>query len=161
MLDQAAKRSFFKTMLAIALPIALQNIITVGVSMADTIMLGSLGETQLSASSLANQLFFIYTLVVFGTSGGTSVLVSQFWGKRDTVSIKKVLCYTYRMILGIGIFMTAVSAIFPTFILSIFTKEADVIAEGAAYLRIVSIGFVFFGMTTITSGVLRSRMMSK
>jgi len=60
------------------------------------------------------------------------------------------------MILGIGIFMTAVSAIFPTFILSIFTKEADVIAEGAAYLRIVSIGFVFFGMTTITSGVLRS-----
>ena len=46
--------------------------------MADTVMLGSLGETPLSASALANQLFFIFTLVMFGTSGGTNVLAAQF-----------------------------------------------------------------------------------
>ncbi len=72
------KRGFYREMIAIAIPVAIQNIITVGVSMADTVMLGSLGETPLSASALANQLFFIFTLVMFGTSGGTNVLAAQF-----------------------------------------------------------------------------------
>lgn len=156
MLDKQGKQIFFKQMFAIALPIALQNIITVAVGMADTIMLGSLGETQLSASALANQLFFIFMLVVFGTSGGTSVMVAQFWGKRDVTSIKKVLAYTYRVVIGIAILMILLSTLFPQMVLSFFTNEPEVIAEGVKYLRVVSIGYIFFGISTITSGVLRS-----
>ena len=59
-------RNFYKTMLSIALPIGIQNLITFAVSMADTIMLGSLGEVQLSASSIGNNLFFIFTVLMFG-----------------------------------------------------------------------------------------------
>ena len=54
-------RSFYRQLARIALPLALQNIITVGVSMTDTVMLGQLGETAISASSLANQPYFIFT----------------------------------------------------------------------------------------------------
>ena len=82
-------KTFYKKMLIIAIPIALQNLITVGVSMADTVMLGALGEEALSASSLANQLFFVFTLVVYGTAGGTNVLIAQFWGKKDIQKIKR------------------------------------------------------------------------
>lgn len=150
------KRGFYREMIAIAIPVAIQNIITVGVSMADTVMLGSLGETPLSASALANQLFFIFTLVMFGTSGGTNVLAAQFWGKRDIASIKKVLGYTYRLVLAVAALMTVISALFPTQILSLFTNEEPVIAEGARYLRVISASFFFFGLTTITSGMLRA-----
>lgn len=150
------KRGFYREMIAIAIPVAIQNIITVGVSMADTVMLGSLGETPLSASALANQLFFIFTLVMFGTSGGTNVLAAQFWGKRDIASIKKVLGYTYRLVLAVAALMTVISALFPTQVLSLFTNEEPVIAEGARYLRIISASFFFFGLTTITSGLLRA-----
>ena len=79
-------RNFYKTMLAIALPIGIQNLITFAVSMADTIMLGSLGEVQLSASSIGNNLFFIFTVLMFGLGGGASVMASQYHGKKDTKS---------------------------------------------------------------------------
>ena len=69
--------SFYEKLLAIAVPVALQNLITVGVSMLDTLMLGSLGEVQLSASSLANQWFFMLTVINFGLAGGANVLVAQ------------------------------------------------------------------------------------
>ena len=72
---------FYQQLRAIAIPVAVQNLITVGVSMLDTLMLGSMGEVQLSASSLANQWFFMLTVINFGLAGGANVLVAQYWGK--------------------------------------------------------------------------------
>lgn len=143
-------------MLIIAIPIALQNLITVSVSMADTVMLGSLGEVALSASSLANQLFFIFTLVIYGTAGGSNVLVAQFWGKKDVSSIKKVLAYTYRVILGMALFMIMLAVFFPTFVMHMFTSDVRVITQGVMYLRIVSLSYLFFGIATITTNILRA-----
>ena len=71
---------FYKTTAAIAIPIALQNLITVAVSMMDTLMIGQLGEVQLSATSIANQLWFMLMVVCFGVAGGANVLISQYWG---------------------------------------------------------------------------------
>ena len=80
------EKNFYKTMLAIALPIGIQNLITFTVSMSDTLMLGSLGEVQLSASSIGNNLFFILTVLMFGLGGGASVMASQYYGKKDMKS---------------------------------------------------------------------------
>ena len=74
---------FYQQLRAIAIPVAVQNLITVGVSMLDTLMLGSMGEVQLSASSLANQWFFMLTVINFGLAGGANVLVAQYWGKGE------------------------------------------------------------------------------
>ena len=80
-------KNFYKTMLSIAIPIGIQNLITFTVSMSDTLMLGSLGEVQLSASSIGNNLFFILTVLMFGLGGGASVMASQYYGKKDMKSI--------------------------------------------------------------------------
>ena len=69
--------AFYKSLAAIALPVALQNLISFSVNLMDTIMLGSLGEVALSASSLANQVFFIYTVAVFVIASGATVLVIE------------------------------------------------------------------------------------
>lgn len=149
------KKVFYRSMLAIAIPIAMQNLITVGVQMADTVMLGALGEIELSASSLANQLFFIFTLAMYGTAGGANVLVAQFWGKKDQVSIQKVLSYTYWVVIALSALMIILSLLVPEFIMSIFTTDQAVINQGVSYLRIVSLSYFFFGFTTITGNILR------
>lgn len=143
-------------MLVIAIPIALQNLITVGVSMTDTVMLGSLGEVALSASSLANQLFFIFTLVIYGTAGGTNVLVAQYWGKKDISSFKKVLAYTYRIMFAAAMLMILFAAVFPQRVMWVFTSDPGVVEQGVQYLRIVAISYLFFGISTITTNILRS-----
>lgn len=79
------ERSFYRSLLALTLPVALQNVISYSVNLMDTLMLGGLGEVALSATSLANQVFFIYTVAIFGVAGGAIVLCSQYWGKRTWI----------------------------------------------------------------------------
>ena len=75
-------RTFYMKVLAMALPIALQSLVTIGVNMLDTIMVGRLGEEALSASSLANQFINIYHIFCMGIGMGASVLVSRYWGMK-------------------------------------------------------------------------------
>ena len=73
-------KAFYKKVVAIALPISAQSLITIGVNMTDTVMLGKLGETALSASALANQFISIFQICCMGIGMGASVLTSRFWG---------------------------------------------------------------------------------
>lgn len=75
-------KNFYRMVLSIMLPVALQQAINMGVNMLDTMMLGSFGEIQLSASSLANQYYNFYTIFCMGIIGGSSVLAAQYWGGR-------------------------------------------------------------------------------
>ena len=98
------EKAFYKLLLTIAVPIALQNLITVSVSMMDTLMIGQLGETQLSATSIANQLWFMLMIVCFGVAGGANVLIAQYWGKGDVEVIKRVQAMTYKISLAAALF---------------------------------------------------------
>ena len=80
-------KEFYKLLFSITLPIAAQNFITFTVSMADSLMLGKLGETTLSAANLANQLFFILMIITFGATSAAMVFASQYWGKGDIYSL--------------------------------------------------------------------------
>ena len=75
------KALFYKNVFALVLPMALQNLINVGVTSADVIMLGKVGEIALSASSLAGQIYFILSLILFGLTSGAAVITAQYWGK--------------------------------------------------------------------------------
>ena len=81
-------REFYKTVAVIAIPISLQSLITIGVNMMDTIMLGSMGEVALSASSLANQFINIFHICCMGIGMGAAVLTSRFWGMQDKDSLR-------------------------------------------------------------------------
>lgn len=93
-------KKFYTAIYTIAMPIALQNIISFSVNLMDTVMLGKLGEIALSASSLANQMFFIFNVVCFGVASGAIVLASQYWGKRDSVAIQKITGLAVKIIIG-------------------------------------------------------------
>lgn len=147
---------FYKNVMALIIPIALQNLINVGVTAADVIMLGRVGEKILSGASLAGQVQFIMTLLFAGITSGANVLTAQYWGKKDTTSIEKVL--------GIGLLIgTVTAAIFsglalliPGGLMKIYSSDPEVIAQGIKYLQIVGISYIFMAVTQVYLNIMRS-----
>ena len=149
-------RSFYKNALNIAIPIALQNLITFSVSMADTVMVGRLGEINLSAVAIANHLQFILMVLIFGVGGGASVMASQYYGKKDIDSIHKVMSIMYRLCIIITIIFILIAIFIPKQFMNIYTTDKEVILQGIKYLKILSISYIFYSITNCTISVLRS-----
>ena len=95
---KAQNKQFYKSLMALVLPITLQNFITNAVNSADVFMLGYVGQTELSAVSLANQFQFLLSGVFFGISSAVVMLASQYWGKKDTDSIQAVMKETIELL---------------------------------------------------------------
>lgn len=149
-------KSFYSKVFAIAIPMALQNLINVGVSILDTVMLGQLGEVAMSASSLAGQVGFTYMIMNLGLTAGAGVLTSQYWGRKDPASIRKVLAMSYKIAMLFAAVFTVASLLFPVQIMTIFTKDAEVIASGAVYVRIMAFSFFISGFTMTSFNILRT-----
>ena len=147
---------FLKTMLAIALPIALQNLITSSVNMVDTLMISSLGQTSIAAVGLANQFFFFYILIVFGINSGSSIFIAQYWGKEDVTSIRKVLGLALSLSGVVGAVFTVSALLFPQFIMGILIDEPEVIRLGSDYLRIVALSYIPTALAFAFSVALRT-----
>ena len=131
-------KHFYLGVLALVIPMALQNLINVGVTAADVVMLGRVGETALSGSSLAGQVQYIMTLFLFGLTSGATVLTAQYWGKKDLRTIEKILGLGMRAAVFVTALFFLAAQIMPEQLLRIFTSEPEVIKEGVKYLRIVS-----------------------
>ena len=84
-------RSFLRATFAIALPVALQQLVASSVNLIDVVMIGSLGDGAVAAAGAANQIFFLLNMVLFGISSGAAIFVAQYWGKKDITSIKKII----------------------------------------------------------------------
>ncbi len=134
-------RYFYKTMITIALPITLQNLISSSLNMVDTVIIGRLGESKIAAVGLANQYFFLLNLILFGINSGSSIFIAQFWGKGDTKHIRKVLGIA--LITGgiVSIIFTIGAFVAPQFILSLFTNDSIVIELGSEYLKVISLSY--------------------
>ena len=130
-------KSFYRNVLRLVMPMAVQNLINVGVTSTDVIMLGRVGETALSGVSLANQVYFILNLLYFGLTSGACVLTAQYWGKKDTRTIEKVMGMSFRISIAAGLVFGAGAILIPQYLMLIFTSDQAVIAEGVSYLRIV------------------------
>ena len=149
-------RVFYRSVLALVLPMAAQNLINVGISSLDVIMLGAVSETVLSASSLANQIQFIMTMIFFGVTSGACVLTAQYWGKGDRRTIEKVMGIALRISITVGIVFTLAVLFFPEPLMRIFSNEEDVIAEGVRYLQVVGCSYLFMSITMIYLNIMRS-----
>lgn len=153
---------FYKRVLALATPIALQSMISIGVNMLDTIMLGKLGETQLSASSLANSFISIYHIFCMGIGMGASVLISRYWGMKSEspevadLSLKKTIAIMLKITVGLATLFALATLIAPKTIMSMYTTEADIIESGVIYLRYSIITFFFLGLSLTNTIALRS-----
>lgn len=149
-------RQFLKTLVTLMLPMVAQNLITLAAQMMDSLMLGRLGQIELSASSLANQPFFIFNLLIFGMASGSSVLNAQFWGKGDVRSIKIVISICLKVALIVSILLGAAVIIFPETVMRIYTDDPEIIAAGAEYLKIVGFCYFFFGLSNTLLTTIRS-----
>ncbi|MGN1167565.1 MAG: MATE family efflux transporter [Lachnospiraceae bacterium] len=147
---------FYKSVFSLVLPMAIQNLINVGVTATDVFMLGRVGEKVLSGSSLAGQIQFIMMLVFFGITAGATVLTAQYWGKRDTKTIEKILGMGLSGGLMIAAVFTALALIIPERLMHIFTSDTIVISEGAKYLRIVGMSYMFMAVTQVYLNIMRS-----
>lgn len=148
--------TFYKKLLAIALPVAAQSVITTGVNLVDTIMLGQLGEVALSASTLANQFIMLFTFLCMGISMGASVLTSRFWGAMDCRNLKKVIAIAVRFGTLLACVFTVANALWPEQIMSLYTHEQDVIAQGTVYLRWSAITYLLTAISTVNTNIMRS-----
>ena len=134
--------AFYRGLLAITLPIALQNIISLGVNMMDTVMLGQLGDVAIAAANLGGQPFMILNILGFGLASGASVLIAQYWGRRDMVRIRQLFTITLRCAFAASVLFCIGCLLFPQPILSIYTGEAEVIVAGAEYLSVLALSFL-------------------
>jgi len=149
-------KEFLKMISVLIIPMALQNLINVGISSVDVIMLGKVNETVLSGASLGAQVHFIMSLVLFGLSSGASVLIAQYWGKNDVKSIQVVFGIVAKVACTVGFLFTVVTFSFAEPIMHIFSNSADVIAEGCKYLRIVCFSYLINAFTMIYLNTMRA-----
>lgn len=150
------KRAFYKQALRITLPIALQNFMDAAVNSADVLMLSFVSQAALSASSLAGQVAFILSNLLYGLSSASAVMAAQYWGKGDRKTVEKVLGMALRMALLVSAVFGIAAAAIPEAIMRIFTDDVELISEGAIYLRAVSASYVLGGFAQIYLSVMRS-----
>jgi putative MATE family efflux protein len=145
-----------RSMLSLAIPVAFQQFITASMNMVDVLMVGQLGEASIAALGLANQVFFLLILFLFGVTSGMAIFTAQFWGKGDEEGVRKVLGICLTVALGVGLLFTLAATLIPETILRFYTEDPEVIAIGSSYLRIVGFSYMFMAVTTSYFAVLRS-----
>ncbi|MBW4828245.1 MAG: MATE family efflux transporter [Clostridiaceae bacterium] len=154
-------KEFFLTILTLVIPITLQNLISSSLNMVDNLMIGKLGENAIAAVGLVNQYFFIFMLCLSGINAGAGIFMSQFWGRKDTLNIRRMLGLDLILSIIASIIFSFTAFIFPQGIMKIFTKDTTVIGLGSQYLRIIGITFIFTGITQGYSTALRCTGIAK
>lgn len=147
---------FYKIMLSLAVPIAVQNLLTSSFSLIDTIMVGQLGDISLAAVGMASQWSWFLNMAIFGICSGASVFFSQYYGDGNIKAFRKT--YGLALITGILIsFIFLLSAyFFPRGIIGIFNRTPEVLDEGAKYLRIALFSYPAIMINQLSCTVLRS-----
>ena len=150
------EKQFYRSFFMLCLPIVLQNVISLSVNLTDNLMLGQYSESALSGVTAVNQIQFIYQNLLMGIGDGLVILAAQYWGKKDTASIRRISSVAMRTALVLMAALFVVVSVFPEQIVGLFTEDSAIIAEGVGYLQIVRFTYPFFCVTTILLAVLRS-----
>ena len=152
----AQPKGFYRNMLTIALPIALQNLINFSLSLADTMMLGMVGQNEIAGASVVNSSFFVIMLMVFGFQSGASVLISQYYGKKDMKTVSRVIGLSFFAAFSIVTVFSVVAMAAPGFLVRIFTNDPIAIELGKRYMRVVALAYPINIFTQVYVGAHRS-----
>ena len=149
-------KEFYIRLFVITLPIAMQSLITSSLNMLDTMMIGKIGELELASVGIANQYYFLFSLLTNAIAIGSGVLIAQLWGKKDTINIKRTLSRSLFYSLVLTIVFMILGLIMPNKIMAIFNNDPNVIKIGVDYLKIVVISYLFTTITFTFASGLRS-----
>ena len=149
-------RSYYHSLVTLAIPVALQSLITFLVSFADNLMVNSLGDAAVSGVYMGSQIQTFIQMFTSGVGGAILIIAAQYWGKHEQQPIRTIIAIGLRISLVVGIVFTCIGLVIPEQIIRFFTKDASVIAEGTTYLRWVCLSFVFFCITQALISAMRS-----
>ncbi|WP_051209089.1 MATE family efflux transporter [Butyrivibrio sp. WCD3002] len=151
-----ARKGFYHELFVLVIPIVIQNLIASAVIMADVVMLGRVDQTSISASSLAGQVMFLLNVVFFGLNSALTILAAQYWGKRDTKTISKILGIGLIISLVITVSLALAAFFFPHYVIRVWTNVPELIDAGAVYLRYVAPSYIFLGIAQPYLTILKS-----
>lgn len=147
---------FYRRLFLLALPIIVQNLITTSLGFLDTFMVGLLGSSEMSAVTVANVPIFIVQLVVFGLQSGSSVLISQYWGRGDRESINRVMGIGFFIAGSVSTVFALIMACFPASVLLLVTDNLLLVEIAVPYIRIVGFSYILNSLSSIYIGMQRS-----
>ena len=147
---------FYKTYFTLYATVAAQSLIVFSVNLADSIMLGRYSEVAMSGVSLANQIQFLLQCLINGVGTGLVTLGSQYWGKKDIISVKKVFSAAFFTSLAIAAVMALAVGLFPTGVLGLLSDNGAIVAEGAEYIRIMAHSYLVFAVSFTLICLMRS-----
>jgi putative MATE family efflux protein len=155
-IDFYRDREYFRLLIKLALPIALQSLITSSLNMVGVIMIGQLGDTSVAAVGLANQVWFLLNLLLFGIVSGCAMFVAQLWGKKDIPNVRRVLGLAVKLGLIAALVFWTLAMFFPGAVLRVYTEDSVVIELGSQYLRIFGWSYCFYAISAAYGVSLRS-----
>lgn len=149
-------KAFFREMLPLAIPIALQNLLMASFRLVDMLMLGQLSGDALAAVDLASQISFFVDLISFGVSSGCAVFLAQYHGAKNTDGIHRVMGVALVTLVPVGVLATVLSILFPRSIMQILTNDESLRTIGVSYLSVAAFSYIAIVLNSILSTVLRS-----
>ena len=155
-------QKFIRLMLTIAPAVIMQEVLNATVNVADTLMIGrGMGIVEVAAVGLANQVTFLFHLMVFGVLSSSNVFNGQYFGKGDIKSIHKVMGIGYTCTLTIAMLMFIPSMLIPEHVMRIFSRDVLVIEAGVTFLRIIAWSFFLSAITFTRNSAMRSMQQTK
>lgn len=147
---------FYSQIFKLVLPIIIQNLLSAAVSSADVVMLNYVGQSAISAVSLAAQYASVLFMVFYGLGTGVTILCAQYYGKGDMRAIQVVEGIAMRFSIPIAAAFAAAALLMPETMMLLFTNDAELISIGASYLRCMSVAYLCWGVVEVYLAVLRS-----
>lgn len=154
--DYVHMHCFGKTLLALALPVMLQSLISAAVNYADVWMLSCIDQSIMSAVSQANQVTFVLTLVYLGLSTGVTILTAQYWGIRDVKTIEEILGYSLKLSMAVSFGFFLLTQAIPGTLMKLYTPDPVLIAGGIPYLRVVGFSYLAMGLSQMLLASIKS-----
>jgi putative MATE family efflux protein len=152
----SADRAFLASVLALALPISLQQVLTSVFSLLDVVMLGQVGDVAVASAALGGKMFGVLSLVLSGISGGVAIFAAQYWGKQDRDGIARVLGVGLRFALGAALPVSLLAWIAPHWLISQLSNDPALIATAGSFLRVLAIGFPLAAITAMFAAAARA-----
>lgn len=149
-------KKFWKNAVKLTVPVALQNLLTSSFTLADTLLVSSLGTVALSAVGMIGQWAWLMNMILVGFCSATSVFISQYWGIQDLKKIRHIGGISIVFSLAVSVLFTVVSIVIPQYVIRIFNSDPEVVAVGAEYLKVVAFSYIPIALTNILAAVLRA-----
>ena len=146
---------YYRDLLHLSIPVALQNLITFLVPFADNLMVNELGDAAVSGVYMGSQIQVLLQMFISGIGGAVIIIGAQYWGRHDTRNIRRIASIGLRFASAIGALLTLACLIAAEPIIRIFTDDPTVIPAGAVYLRYMCVSFVFFCITQVLLASMR------